>query len=442
MAKSPKSGKGRAGDSPPAADGTLPITTVEEKQRAYSPHLWMRNRFLQAHKTFIYGQGRFFHYKDGIFIEVPLFKVRKEIATLGGSDSNQWFQVTSTSVASVADLVRDHCAIADERLDGNHDILVFNDCVLDLNTFEKKAHSARYLATSKLPFNYNPDAQSDAWARWGQRIDPHLRLYLEEFGGLCLTTDQRFEKSVWLVGKPNCGKGTFIEAVQAALGPKRWTTISSADIGNRFGLVNLAGKTLAFASESPPIKTAHCIDVVDRIISGEPIRVEQKGQPGYDLTPRCKLLCAMNVKPAISNPDSGIFRRTDIVPMPPLDVAINPEIKREIVANGQAMVNVFLAGLRRLRERGHFDVPLSVRIASQEFRAENDHVALFLEDRYVATSGYRESAGDINRSYFEWCSENGFRQPLNSKKLKSELERLGAVHLNSGGKWYIGFKAV
>lgn len=438
MPRSPRSGKRKADISP--AKEPSAASPEERRQRAYSPHLWMRNRFLEAHKSIVYGQGRFFRYHEGIFIEVPLFKVRKEIAALGDSSRNEWFQVTSTSIASVADLVRDHRAVADELFDGNPDVLVFNDCVLDLNTFERKPHSAKYFATSKLPFDYNPEAKSEAWDKWGERIDSDLRMYLEEFGGLCLTTDQRFEKSVWLVGKPNSGKGTFIEALCAALGNKRWTTISSSDISNRFGLVNLAGKTLAFASESPPIKTTHCIDVVNRVISGEPIRVEQKGQPGYDLIPRCKLLCAMNVKPSVSNPDSGIFRRTDIVPMPPLNTAIDPKIKQEIITNGQAMVNVFLAGLRRLRERGYFDVPLPVRIASQEFRTENDHVALFLEDRYLPTPNHKEPAGDLNRKYYEWCKDNGFRIPLDARKLKAELERLGAAYSRSNGSWFTGFK--
>jgi P4 family phage/plasmid primase-like protien len=434
--------KSRSKKLPP--DNTAPPTdtAADERLAQASPHLWMRDRFLRAPETrnVIHGQGRFWHYANGIWREIPPAKIRKQIAVLAADEKNHWFQATSGSIASVVDMVRDHQFIADERFDNNPDIIVFNDCVLDLNTFEKKPHDHRYYATSKLPFDYNPDAVCPAWAKWGERIDRDVLLYLEEYGGLCLTTDQRFEKMLWLVGLPNCGKGTYIQALCAALGTSRWTTLSSSDIGNRFGLVNLAGKTLAFASESPPIKTANCIDVVDRIVSGEPIRVEQKGQPGYDLTPRCKVVCAMNVKPAVNNADSGLFRRTDIVPMPPLNVAIDPSVKTEIVNNGQAMVNVFLAGLRRLRERGHFDVPLPVQIASAEFRAENDHVALFLEDKYTPTPGHKMKSGELYDDYKEWCTDNGFRNPLDSKKLRAELERLGAVYSRSNGSWYEGFK--
>jgi putative DNA primase/helicase len=429
--KSPKPGKGKAGNTPPAADASSEI-------KAFSPHLWMRNRYLQAHKTVIYGQGRFFRYKDGVFLEVPGLRIRKEIALLAEDDKH--FQVTSAAIASVSDLVRDYRAVPDEQFDNNPDVLLFNDCVLDLNTFQRLPHSPKYYATSKLPFNYDPAAKSDAWAKWGERIDAEVRMFTEEFGGLCLTTDTRFEKSVWLVGPPNCGKGTFIEAVQAALGPQRWVTLSPADISNRFGLVNLAGKTLAIASEAPPVKNAYCTTVINRIISGEAVRVEQKGQPGYDLTPRCKLLCAMNHLPYIHDADNGIFRRTDIVKLPPLDVEIQPQIKQEIIANGQAMVNVFLTGLRRLRERGHFDVPLSVRIASQEFHKDNDHVALFLEDRYQKAVEHREQTAEVHGAYFSWCSANGYRYTLTTRKLKDELERLGFRYRRSDGSWYEGFK--
>lgn len=426
MAKSPKSNK------------ATPAEPDEAQAKGFSPHLWVRNRYITKHRNMVFGQGRFLEYRAGVFSEVPQYKVRREIAEIGEKVTG--FEVTSHAVSSVTDLIRDARSEDDARFDSRHDVLLFRDCVLDLNTFEPSPHSPEYRATSKLPFDYKPDATSDAWAKWGERIDEKVRLYLEEFGGLCLTTDQRFEKSVWLVGKPNCGKGTYIQALQSALGPTRWTTLSSTDISNRFGLVNLAGKTLAISAESAPIKTAHCIDVVNRIISGEPIRVEQKGQPSYDLTPRCKLLCAMNIKPSVSNPDSGIFRRTDIVPMPPLVGAIDPRVKEAIIANGQAVVNVFLAGLKRLRQRGHFDVPKLVQIASDEFRADNDHVALFLEDCFISDPDNREKASSVNTAYFDWCKANGFRDPLDSKKLKAELERLGAVYLRSNGSWFQGIK--
>lgn len=406
--------------------------------KTFSPHLWARNDYIRKHKNVLYGRGRFLEYAGGIFSEIPLYKVRREVAEIGEKVTG--FEVTSNAVSSVVDLIRDARSEADDKFDSRHDVLVFRDCVLDLNSFEKKSHSPEYRATSKLPFDYDPDATSDAWAKWGKRIEPDILSYLEEFAGLCLTTDQRYEKSVWLVGLPNCGKGTFIQAVQAALGLSRWTTLSSSDIGNRFGLVKLAGKTLAIAAEAPPIKTPHCITVYDQIVSGEPIHVEEKGQPGYDLTPRCKVLCAMNVKPSVSHPDSGVFRRTDIVPMPPLNVAIDPEIKQQIMRDGQALVNVFLAGLKRLRQRGHFDIPRSVQVASAEFRAESDHVAMFLEDCYVAIPGCKVKSSDMNTSYFDWCKANGFRDPLDSRRLKGELQRLGAAYSRSDGSWFTGFK--
>lgn len=422
--------------TPPPPDDTSDLQAIA------SPHLWMRKKFCLKFPRIIHGQGRFWQYKDGIWTEIPLPQIRRAIVMLADDPKNQYFQVTSSSVASVADLIRDHRTVADAKFDANPDILVFNDCVLDLNTFKTRPHDPKDYATSKLPFNYDPNATSAAWSKWAQRIDPELVSYLEEYAGLCMTTDQRFEKMVWLVGPPNCGKGTFILAVQTALGVSRWTTLSPSDIGNRFGLVNLAGKTLAIAAESPPIKTQNCIDVVDRIVSGEPIRVEQKGQPSYDLTPRCKLLCAMNVKPAVSNPDSGIFRRTDVVPMPALNGPIDPELKPQIANDGPAMINVFLAGLKRLRERGHFIVPRSVEIASAEFRAENDHVAMFLDDSYTRDASHKERASAVMENYLDWCKANGFREPLDSRKLKAELERHGAVHSHSNGKWYAGFKPV
>lgn len=433
MASSPRSGKRKA-DVPPVADAT-----PADQAKTFSPHLWARNAYIVKHKNIVFGRGRFLEYAAGVFTEIPSYQVRREVAEIGEKVTG--FEVTSHAVSSVVDLIRDARSEADSQFDARHDVLLFRDCVLDLNTFERKAHSPDYRATSKLPFDYAPTNTSTAWARWGESIEPDVLAFLEEYGGLCLTTETKYELTLWLVGMPGCGKGTFIEALRAALGPQRWTTLSAKDVAGRFGLVSLAGKTLAVSAEAPPIRHGRYTDIVNTIISGEPIKVEEKGQPAYDLIPRCKLVWAMNNLPIVNEANNGIFRRACVVKMEQVEHQ-DPSLKAAIANDGQALVNVFVAGLRRLRERGGFSIPPSVRASTSDFQRDSDHVLLFVEDRTVKVTDYREKSIDVFTAYRQWCEDHGIRNILNSVTLRPQMERLGFRYIRSNGSWYEGFKLV
>ncbi len=59
-------------------------------------------------------------------------------------------------------------------------------------------------------------------------------------------------------------------------------------------------------------------DVLNAIISGEPITVERKFQDPIEITPRAKLLWAMNELPRVQEAGNGLFRRVKVVEFPAL----------------------------------------------------------------------------------------------------------------------------
>lgn len=103
---------------------------------------------------------------------------------------------------------------------------------------------------------------------------------------------------------------------------------------------------------------------------------------------------------------------------------------------------MFLAGLKRLRERGDFDIPLSVRVTTSSFQRDSDHVALFLEDCTVRDNNEREKTADLFTTYKTWCDQNGVRNYLNAIALKHQMERLEYRYVRSNGSWYEGLKLV
>src|SRR5262249_18895896 len=179
-------------------------------------HLVGRDVYLNLHPHTIYGLGHWRRYCGGIYVSIPELQVRQELqAALGGIGG---FDVTTPAINSVLGLVRDHVFVHDSKFDADSEAIIFDNCILSLKDFGTRPHSPLAYWTSKLEFNYDPSARSDAWARWTNRIDHEVLNFLQEFGGYSVTSETLHEIALWLYGPPGGGKSTYIEGLKSAVG--------------------------------------------------------------------------------------------------------------------------------------------------------------------------------------------------------------------------------
>ena len=248
--------------------------------------------------------------------------------------------------------------------------------------------------------------------------------FLQEFAGYCLTTDTQHELALWLVGKYGSGKSTLIEGIQTMLG-KRVVTLGLANIEqSRFSLGNLAGKTLAVATEQPAIYM-QATHILNAIISGEILEVERKFRDPVNMRPYAKVIWAMNDMPRVPDAANGLFRRVKVIKFPPIpEKDRDPRIKEAIKTEGAGILNWALEGLRRLRARGCFEIPECVKSATADFQRHNDIPALFAEECCLIGPDYKTQANTLYQTYKKWCEDSGHK-PMSSTSLASEWERLG-----------------
>ena len=73
---------------------------------------------------------------------------------------------------------------------------------------------------------------------------------------------------------------------------------------SQFALSKLPGKTLVVATEQPSyyINSTH---ILNAIISGEEVQVEEKFKPSYAVIPHAKICWAMNELPRIRTPTTA-----------------------------------------------------------------------------------------------------------------------------------------
>lgn len=424
--------------TPPPDDQAIPlaVTTPQKQHRPDDSQLAARwivhNRFAK------WGMGEWRKYKDGIWPPIDKDVIRQEIKTVIDKAKPEGVKSTAGLLASVMELARIEIAVPSDKWDANPDYLPCANGVLHIPSKSLLPHTPDIYATSRLDFDYDPDATCPNFMHALEQI-PDAAGFLQEFAGYALTPDVRHELAIWLQGVPGSGKSTVIAGLQAMLG-MRAGLLGLADIEqSRFALANLPGKTLVVSTEQPDsfIKADYKLNA---IISGEPIQVEQKFKEAITVIPRAKIIWAMNDLPRVSSVNNGIMRRVKVIKFPPLaEDARDPDLKDKIALEGAGILNWALKGLDRLRLRGRFEFPKVVMDATKDFHEKNDIPALFLQEVNAKIDLFdpqcRTQAQELYDKYSDWCRRNGHK-PMSSTKVAEEWKRLGFERVRITGIAY------
>jgi len=333
-----REGKGKAA----AGSGGQETPTHDELR-----DLWAANHPGHAH-----GHGEWKRYENGVWQPLPENTIKRQIVAILEAAKDVGVRPTSWLLSSVLDFAQVQSVVADEKWDADPDILVCRNGTLEISSGTLREHRPADFALAGVPYEFYADALAPTWYRFLMSTVPEAAPFLQEFAGYCLTVDTSLETAVWLCGPPGSGKSTLIEGIRAMLGDRAGLLGLAEMQRSRFALAKIPGSTLLTATEQPSdyLSVTHLLNA---IISGEEIRVEEKFKPAYTVTPRAKILWAMSELPRVKGASDGVFRRVKVVEFPKLAVARDPGVKEAIKEEGAGILTWALEGLRRLNERGH-----------------------------------------------------------------------------------------
>jgi len=406
------------------------------KTPANQSHLRLVGHYLRQNPNTIHCAGEWRRYREGIWERHEDGAVRKEVLGTLKTYANGT-PINRNLLSSVYHLTQTETFHADDTFDSDDDLIAFSDCVLRVSTGEVREHSPDDFVTTKLPYAYNPNAQSDTWPLVLSSTNPEYLPFLQEYAGYCLTPSTKHELALWCWGDPGSGKSTFITGLEAMLGT-RCCTLGLADIErSNFALAQIPGKTLAISTEQPS-RFVRCAHVLNALISGESIPFERKFIDPVTLRPRVKLVWAMNELPRIDSSGVGLFRR--VVPVPWKQVEKpDPQVKEIAASIGAVVFNWAFEGLKRLNERGRFDIPVGLIEERETYRTQNDIPQVFITDCCERVDAIGEN-GQYNKvggqslydSYKKWCGNTGHKH-LSSTAFAGELKRLGIERVRMDG---------
>lgn len=365
-------------------------------------------------------------YRDGIYVAG-----QSEIESVMIDHIPQLNRAKRAEVMAYLDiLIRENTPTAPANM------IAFRNGLYDVYTDEFVPFAHDHVITNKIEWDYNPQAYWDSTDEVLNNIacdDPAIRSLLEEMIGYCLFRRNELGKAFILTGSGSNGKSTFLNMLKTMLGRRNLSVLDLKKLGDRFSTVMLFGK---LANIGDDISDEFVTDAAEfkKIVTGETIDAEQKGQPKFDFEPYVKLIFSANNIPRIGKgrDSSAILRRLVIVPFNARFDVTNPNFKPFIgdSLKGQEsmeyLIQLGIQGLKRVLTERKFTTSQKVQDELDEFEETNNPILGFFKDCDNEEFNIEgEPTNKVYKRYQEYCLANSLTPMSNgefSKQVKKHFD--------------------
>jgi putative DNA primase/helicase len=305
--------------------------------------------------------------------------------------------------------------VTPDELDGDPDLLNFQNGVLDFNSFELLPHSPERLITKLVHFDYKPRSSCPRFCAFVERILGPLATYVQSAIGYTVTGVTSEKVAFLCYGPTNSGKTTFLELFRHLFA--EYSTLimvdalmlrSQEDNNSLADLADLRGCRFAMTSETEEgqrLKEGK----LKRIVQGQGmIKSARKYENPIQFCETHKLWIDTNHKPLIRGSDDAIWGRLVIIPFerPLSNSEVDPHLPAKLREEAEGIIAWTIEGTRRWRQEGLGKVP-QIDAARSEWRAEMDPIGRFLENCCVLKPEISSAARPLYQEYRRWTSEVG-----------------------------------
>jgi len=245
---------------------------------------------------------------------------------------------------------------------------------------------------------------------------------------------------LFLHGPEAAGKGTFIRAIADGMGTYAQSTEISTFLTARRDAVrndiaSLVGARLVTASEPEDGQTFD--EGLIKILTGQDkTKARFLFRESFEFSATFKLWLQGNHRPHIRSTGGAMWRRLLIVPF----TQTVPEERRDKTLGDRLRTPEERAGILAWMVRGCLEwqraglrPPDSVRAAVAQYRAAEDRLAPFLEERTAASKSGQVPKGKLYSAYKAWAEEAGER-PMSKRALGTRMEERGFAPNDKAGQ--------
>lgn len=338
--------------------------------------------------------------------------------------------------------------ILPEEMDRQPLLLNVMNGTVDLETGRLRPHDQADMLTKLAPVYYDAEATCPTFLAFLERVlpDPDVRAFLQRMTGYGMTGVTSEQCLAFFYGSGANGKSTFLSIMQEMLGD--YAQEAAPDLltsrgGDRHPteLADLFGARWVSSIEVDEGKRL-AETLVKQMTGGDKMKARFMRTDFFQWTPTHKLFLAANHKPEIRGTDYAIWRRIHMVPF---TVTIPVEerdgkLGAKLMAELPGILNWAIAGCLEWQRRG-LGIPQAVADATEEYRQEQDILAVFLEEHCVLERDASAASSALYKTYTTWA-EGGGVKPVSSTAFGRRLAERGMVQGRGrdGKRTWIGLR--
>jgi P4 family phage/plasmid primase-like protien len=277
---------------------------------------------------------------------------------------------------------------------------------------KRKPHNPDNFFTIRIDTNYKKKAKAKEWDHfnqliWSETTDPDdMQRHLEELGGYLIQYSRWLKTWVLFHGPKDTGKSTVAEVFKSLLG----TSFLGQDLGtfegrrkSTFAEANLIGK-LAIVDDDFD-KSAPLPDgFVKKVSEEKSMTADIKYGDAVQFVSRALPIVLSNHWPITRDVSDAFRERALIFPFNHRIAGRNrsDERRNKMLNELPGILNKFLAGIKRLRHRGTWDIPMDCNAAHSEWQIKSNPAGLFVSECIITSMKDHVKTSDMWQAYTNW----------------------------------------
>jgi len=392
-------------------DDVIAEQVAEAEKRSTFSHISVAEEIVSQHRLIKYN-GTIYEYADNYY--QPAEFLRKYVReTYRGAKNNQ--------VNEVVSYISDMKEVRRGSIKANPYVINLENTRFNIKTGECLAFDPEVIEFDRIPVTYDPSAYCADLDKMLNRVflgDREVINLFEEMLGAVLLKHNRYQKAFLFCGKGSNGKSTILDLIKTFLGSRNYSTLSLEEVTGRFNKILLEHK-LANIGDDIDNVTIKDTGTLKKMIAGNAITVEDKGEKGYTLELYATHIYSANEIPRSFDKTDGFYRRWLIIPFNAKfsvdDEDYDPLIADKITTPTAIsyLLNLAIRGAKRLMKNGRFTEPLSVKEALEAYKSDNSTVLSWIEDTDLNEDYFLDKPRDVLYSEFaDWCKVSGIKSSM------------------------------
>lgn len=268
--------------------------------------------------------------------------------------------------------------------------IAFKNGVYNIVTDTLEPYTPEIVITNMIPHDYNPNAYSELADKTLNKIacnDVQVRAIFEEYIGYNFYRRNELGKAFIFTGDKSNGKSTFLDVMCHILGESNISVLDIKELSDRFSTAMMFGKLGNIGDDiGDDFLQGNAVAVFKKIVTGNRVKAERKGQDPFEFNPYVKLTFSANDMPKMRDKTGAVIRRLVIIPCDAKftkdDPDYEPFIKYKLLEESciEYFIKIGIEGLKRVLENNEFTTSDKCVEKLKDYEVENDNFLQFIND--------------------------------------------------------------